>query len=197
MKNVLFLLFLALCGIQLFIPAQMAWSAKDVLTSGEIFKFKTIPVDPNDPFRGKYVTLRFEEARYTFDTLQWQEWQSYDTFYAYLYKDAQDFARISELSPSIPIDETPYFIVKKGYTTQYKDSVSVRLDFPFDRFFMEESKAPAAERIFRDASRDAQEQTYATVRIKNGDAVLEDVMVNEVSLRELAEEEVRNEVSKN
>ena len=193
MKNIFFILFLILCAIQLFIPAEMAWSAKDVLLNGQVFKFKTIPVDPNDPFRGKYVTLRFAEEQFTVDTLQWQEWQSYDTFYAFLEEDQDGFAEIEVLTPYQPPEDTSYLVTKKRFSTRYKDSVTVQLQFPFERFYMEESKAPVAERIFREASRDAQEQTYAVVRLQNGKSVLEDVRINEQSLRVLAEEEVQTQ----
>lgn len=191
MKNIIFLLFILLCAAQLFVPAQMAWSAKDVLVNGEVFKFKTIPVDPNDPFRGKYITLRFTEQIYTLDTLTWNDWQRNETFYASLGLDAAGFATIDYLSPYSFTSEKSYLVVKKKYATTYKDSVSIQLQFPFERFYLEENKAPIAERIFRDANRTAREQTYALVRIKDGEAVLEDVRIGEQSLRDLAQEELQ------
>ncbi|HMB62545.1 MAG TPA: hypothetical protein VKN36_05700, partial [Eudoraea sp.] len=58
-------------------------------------------------------------------------------------------------------------------------------DYPFDRFYMEESKANEAELTYRQSQRDTSKITYALVRIKNGEAVLKDVMIDGISIREL------------
>ncbi len=67
------------------------------------------------------------------------------------------------------------------------------INYPFTRYYMEESKAKAAELAHRRSLRNDQEVTYALVNIKNGDAVLKDVMINGVSVKELAGEEGGND----
>ena len=51
---------------------------------------------------------------------------------------------------------------------------------------MEESKAPIAEKIYRDARIDTSKVCYALVYLRKGEASLADIMLNEQSLRELA-----------
>ena len=53
--------FVLVALMQLFVPANMIWSREKVLNEGKIYKFKTAPIDPNDPFRGKYISLNFEQ----------------------------------------------------------------------------------------------------------------------------------------
>ncbi|MBK6341440.1 MAG: GDYXXLXY domain-containing protein [Flavobacteriales bacterium] len=54
------LLFLGIALAQLAVPAWMIAGRERVLSQGEVFKFKTAPIDPRDPFRGEYVRLDFE-----------------------------------------------------------------------------------------------------------------------------------------
>ena len=58
-KRNLILLLLLVC-LQLFVPAKMIYDHEAILNKGKVFKFKTAPVDPSDPIRGKYITLQFE-----------------------------------------------------------------------------------------------------------------------------------------
>jgi len=61
MNNRLIILvaFIVLCSAQLYFPAKIVYDNTMVLNQGTIWKFQCEPVDPNDPFRGKYITLRF------------------------------------------------------------------------------------------------------------------------------------------
>jgi uncharacterized membrane-anchored protein len=54
------LLFVALVAAQAVLPlALIAWN-EQALASGTHVTLKTAPVDPVDPFRGRYVTLNYE-----------------------------------------------------------------------------------------------------------------------------------------
>ena len=53
---------------------------------------------------------------------------------------------------------------------------------------MEESKAYEAEQIYIENQIDSSKKTYALVSIKNGDAVLKDVLIDGVSIREVVKE---------
>jgi len=55
----------------------------------------------------------------------------------------------------------------------------------FDKFYLEEYKAPCAETLYRESNRDSKNRTYALVRIFKRDAVIEDVFVNDTSIHKL------------
>jgi len=53
--------FFVLVFVQLFVPFSMIFDQESVKDEGLAFKFKTRPVDPYDMFRGKYITLSYEQ----------------------------------------------------------------------------------------------------------------------------------------
>ena len=62
----------------------------------------------------------------------------------------------------------------------------VYFTLPFDRYYLEETKAPKAEQTYREQNRRNQTNgnTYAVVRIKNGDAALADLYVADKPIRD-------------
>ena len=67
------------------------------------------------------------------------------------------------------------------------------IDYPFDRYYMEESKAYDAELTYRKSQLDTSQIAYALVSIKDGEAVLKDVLINGVSIREIVIKERENQ----
>ena len=155
--------FVLLALVQLLIPARMIWEQEHILKKGTEYKFKTAPVYPNDPFRGKYITLSYEAS--SFNVANEMDWEYGQTIYVVLTTDQKGFAKIASITSEVPI----------GY--------------PFDRFYMEESKAQPAEITYRNSQRDTTTTTYALVRVKNGKAVLKDVLIDGVPIKELVGKE--------
>lgn len=188
MKNIKlkygFILFIIIALAQLFVPAQMIFSQESVLTQGKAYKFKTQPVDPSDPFRGKYITLRYDiNSAITNDTL----WERKQEVYVYLKEDSLGFAMVKEVS-RMPLTLNNDYVVAE-VISYYANQKKLRFNLPFNRFYMEESKAKPAEDAYREAQRDSlPNNIYGLVYIKDGEAVLEDVLVNEVSIADYVEE---------
>jgi uncharacterized membrane-anchored protein len=183
--------WLAVLGIvflaQLFVPAKMAYNQEDILKTGKLFKFRTEPIDPSDPFRGKYVSLDFANSDYTVKNAD--KWNKLDFFYAILGTRPDGFAKVVAFSVDKP-QEGDY--VKVGRQWAFGKNV-VHISFPFDRFYMNEHKAPMAEKLYLKAtvishSTDLK-PAYAKVYIKNGGTVLDDVIVDGKSLREISIEQ--------
>jgi hypothetical protein len=63
---------------------------------------------------------------------------------------------------------------------------SIRIDIPFNRFYMDENKAPRPKRLAREATRNT--NCWANARILNGKAGIEDVFAEGQSLRDLTTE---------
>ena len=176
-KRTLLLLFI-LIALQLFVPGKMIYDHESILNNGQIFKFKTAPVDPSDPFRGKYIVLRFDESR--FQTFEKGPWYSNQEVFATLENDKKGFAKILNVSRTKP-DVGIYLKTKVDYF-QPGDSAFLNLDFSFTTFYMEESKAGPAETAYFEAARDTNSVTYASVSVFNGEAVISNVFINDVPL---------------
>jgi len=190
MKNMktiyIFGIFVALALVQLFIPAQMIWGREQVLKEGIAYKFKTRPVDPNDPFRGKYITLNYKlNSVETKDTL----WTRNEDIYVKLSKDSLGFATVNKVSRS-KFDVSDDFVKAKVRWYNSREH-TVNSDLEFDRYYMEASKAYDAEVAYVESLRDSlpENDTYAIVHVKNGEAVLADVIINEMSIKDYVDKE--------
>ncbi len=174
--------FILMVIAQWFVPARMILQLENVISGGHEFRFRTAPVDPNDPFRGKYITLS-----YLNNDIPVEEgvWQNGDAVYVQLKTDSAGFAIISSLSNDEPTDTDAYINAYISYVGW--DSIhTAYIQYPFDRYYMEEKKAPVAEQIYNEASRNQEKVTWAVVMVDRGRAVLKDVMIDGVPIRELA-----------
>jgi uncharacterized membrane-anchored protein len=147
------------------------------LRHGRQFRFRTAPVDPYDAFRGRFVALQFEQnsAPVPVD----EKLAMNQKVYADLAEDEHSFARIDKVSADRPSDET-YVQCRVNSIT---DSL-VYLQFPFDRYYMDEKLAPAAEAAYLEHSRREVRDVYVTVRVKDGNAVLEELYIAGMPIRE-------------
>jgi len=181
-RNIVVFAFLALVMAQLTVPVQMIFHNNDILTNGQLYKFKARPIDPYDAFRGKYIHLNFEESTlYTKDSIIDSE-----NYVAVLGTDKKGFAKITKLRRK-PIENETYMNLKSLYS--YKASETdkrffVTLNFPFDRFYMNEYKAPKAEETYNSSVRDSSKNIYALVAVKEGEAIIKDVMIDGIPIKD-------------
>ncbi len=175
-KKITWLCFGLLVLLQLWAPASMIVQKEAVLRSAKTFKFRTAPVDPNDPFRGKYIMLRFDESSflYTGPII----WERGDKIYIHIQNDEKGFAKIHAVSRQRPASSLDYILAEVDYIIS-DDTKKVAILWPFERFYMEESKALPAEKVYQQSASDSSQITYALVKVKAGDAVLEDVFIND------------------
>ncbi len=173
--------FVLLALVQLFVPSLMIWEQEDILISGNVYKFKTRPIDPTDPFRGKYITLQYEIDYFPIaDTA----YRYGDQIKVYIEKDSAGFATVSAISKE-PLQTNNDYVEAK-VTGNYKNAIHFKL--PFDRFYMEETKAYDAEKAYVETNRDTiKNNVYALVYIKEGKSVLKDVIIDGIPIQEYVE----------
>ncbi len=175
-KKILWICFGLLVLLQLYTPAAMIWNREAVLKTGKAFKFKSAPVDPNDPFRGKYIVLSFAENSFKLNAPA--NWESGETIYVLLGNDSAGFAKIISVQAAKPLAGADFIKATVNYFSG-SGTKEVFIEWLFSRFYMEESKAYNAEQEYIKSSADSSSITYALVKVKNGDAVLENVFIND------------------
>lgn len=186
MKKILVVAFPLMCLAQWFIPGKMIYDQEATLNHGTVYKFKTQPIDPTDPFRGSYITLNFESSIVVVDDSK--EWRRGEEVFVTLKNNSGGFAQIDSISRTIP-QGRDYFAAEIEYVSDYETPYTVRLTLPFQRFYLEESKAPEAERLYWEAlQNDSSQVAYAVVSIQNGNAALKDVMINDRSIVDIVRE---------
>lgn len=188
-KNLLLSLFLLSAAVQLYVPAQMILSKEDVLKTGKEFRFKTRPIDPNDPFRGKYITLFFEENSFLLDRTA--EWKNPSEFYVVVVEDAFGFAQIAYVTEEEPAGTQDYFLASTSSSISNEQGTTLFIDFPFSKYFMEESKAQEAEVAVWESHSDSTQSTYAVVAVKEGDSALKNVFINGTPINKVVQERMK------
>lgn len=182
MKKLILISFVLVCLAQWYVPGAMIATREDVVRNGTPFRFRTEPVDPSDPFRGKYITLSFQATTFPRDT--GVEWRSGQNVFVVLREDKNGFAQIGDVV-KVPPEAHDFVEAEVAYTSQ--DDIIIQ--YPFERFYLEESKASAAETVYREGNaRDSTQITYARVRVKGGKAVVEDVIINDRSIVDIVRE---------
>jgi uncharacterized membrane-anchored protein len=191
MKNIVLIGgFLIMVVAQWYVPGQMIMYKEKILSTGKEFRFRTEPYDPYDAFRGKYVHLAFSQTSIQVKDSTYYE--QGEKIYALISTDTSGFARITGVTKDEPGEETDYLEVTAGYV--YTDSITtVSFNYPFDRFYMEESKAEHADAAYMEAQRDTSKITFALVRIQKGEGIVEDVIIDGKPIREVAIERQKAE----
>ena len=180
-RSLIVALFVLLAAAQLGVPLQMIVARERTLREGRPYRFRTAPVDPYDAFRGRYVAINVDLSGGT-DTNRWSwgrrlsvtnaSFQSGQRVFALLAEGTNGFARISGLSPERPA-ATDFIRVRVTWVS----GGDVNLELPFDRYYMNEKRAPAAEQAYREHSRRGTNDACVVVRVRDGSAVLEQLLI--------------------
>lgn len=177
------LLFIVMAIAQLGVLAWIILGQERILKQGEVFLFKTAPVDPRDPFRGEYVRLDFaaEEGPWTMpDTMAYGR----SDYYAVLATDSEGYATVTTLLTNAP-EAGPYIKVK---AMSWGGKQIDRIMLPFDRYYLQEGDGPRTEDLLQPTWNEGEVTpglpAHAVVRVLDGEAVVEDLIVDGKPLRE-------------
>lgn len=190
--RLIFALFVALAIVQIAVPSGQIMKHEDILRTGKVYKFRTAPVDPYDAFRGRYVALNFADTVAILRRGEKIEYRA--SAYVTLQKDEAGFVKFGEIS-GVPPVSGDYLRVKYLYASG-TDGTKADFRLPFDKFFMEETKAPRAEAAYikhgnrRDRTID---NTYVIVRVKGGRGVIEDLYIADQPILDFLAREVEKQ----
>ena len=182
-KKTILIIFIFAAIAQLAVPISMIYKKEFVSKGGEIYKFQTRPIDPYDPFRGKYITLNFD--RKPIEVENTEEWENGEMAFFTIKKDSLGYAEVFGISKSKP--KNGDFLKMKVYI-YHRGNIGKTISYtlPFDRFYMNEDGALNAEIEYKKANRNSnKENAYAIVKILDGEHVLEDVIIGGVSAKDL------------
>lgn len=185
LKMLIWPAFIIMVLAQIYVPAKMISHNENIINHGQEFKFLTRPIDPTDPLRGKYITLDFAEN--PIRVTNSEDWKRGETIYLGINNDAKGFAQVISSSKTKPNNSMDFIEAKASYRAGV-DGNQIFINYPFDRYYMEESKAYDAEKIHRESGSNNRKTTYAVVAVKDGEAVLKDVMIDGIPIRELVKE---------
>ena len=170
MKMLRILIFGVVALAQLAVPATMVWQRDQTLKQGRIWKFRTAPVDPVDVIRGRYIALRFTAEEFAAPA---KFEAGNNSVYAVLKEGTDGFANIDHLTTepmatddAVPVDSVWWYGGKQ------------EVRFPFNKFWLAEANAAAAERAYVENNRRDNQNAYVTVRVRRGDAALDQLYID-------------------
>ena len=184
-QRVLLSLFIGVAIVQLLVPGSMIYSREMTLRNGDQVRFRTTPVDPYDPFRGRFVALGLEAT--TAPVPEGVKVKPGQRVYAHLGVDEAGFTTLTALSLERP-EKVSYIRVR----VRSVQGRTAHLRLPFDRYYLEESVAPEAEHAYRRHSRRDTRDAYITVRVRDGQAVLEELYIAGKPLLEFLAQEAQS-----
>ena len=170
MKYWRLIVFVLVAFAQLAVPGSLIWKREHTLRQGNVWKFRTAPVDPVDVFRGRYVALRFDVE--TQEVSPPPNSNSGDTIFVTLKSNAEGFAEIDQVLATKPAGDDFMEARLLGKT----------ITLPFDKYWVTERDAPAAETAYRNLSRRGNQNAYVSVRVFRGDAAIEQLYLDGLPL---------------
>lgn len=166
MKHWRLVVFLLVALAQMAVPASLIWKREQTLRRGSVWRFRTAPVDPVDAFRGRYVALEFEEeSRQIAPPAGASDRRA---VFVTLRQTPEGFAEIDRISTSEPPGDDFIKVELHGTT----------VSLPFDKYWVTERDAPAAEIAYREQSTREKRNAFVTVRVFKGDAALEQLYLD-------------------
>ncbi|MFK7807130.1 MAG: GDYXXLXY domain-containing protein [Saprospiraceae bacterium] len=162
--------------LYLWYPYSMIRGQEKILDNGTSYKFKPRPVDPVDAFRGRYIILNYDI--FTLNRISEDSFNcNYgDEVYAILAEDSEGFAYLSDISLNLP-DGKDYLIL--SCNNIWEDKINLKAPENMRKYFLNESIAPEAERIYnqllRGRSSSDSVYVYVDTKVYNGSVLLEQV----------------------
>ncbi len=171
-----YLVVLALL-LQLAIPLKMILSQEIIRRDGVEIRLRCAPVDPADPFRGRYVAIAYDNKSVKGIQPKNEEhlindvyrgnlcWAQFDKGENGEYK----LIRLAKEPSSVGI----WIKTRNARVWRHeKETLPISIELDQDRFYMNEKAAPAAEAAY---NRRKWKDVYATLRVHNGNVVLVDL----------------------
>lgn len=162
--------------IYLWVPFNMIQSVQKVLKEGTVYRFKSIPVDPYDAFRGRYIILNIGSSVISVDQAK-EKFNRQQTVYLGIKVDENGFANFENAFAEIPEGQD---YVKTTVAHVSPNSITIRFPENMKQYFINEKLAPLAEKTYRELTRNNRTQpdainAYLDVRILEGTVVIEEL----------------------
>jgi|GEM_PF-445526 len=196
MNNLKLKLFLCLAVIQLIPPAWLIIDNEITVYKGQTVKFEVEPFDPYDAFRGRYLYFSLVENEAAVPV--GMDLKQSSAVYAIYDISADGFARLAGISDK-PVNGKLSLRAKTSYSYKKGEGLHVRLNFDFQKYYLEETLAPKADALFRKIGRhDVNKVKHAWIvtKIRGNSLVVDDFMIDgmpiEVYVKQKLDEETGN-----
>lgn len=170
---------------QWLLPLSGIWQHERVISRGTLVKIECGAPDPYDPLRGRYLAVRPTQSSVS-KPEGFPRGGGFTPVWATLEAGDDGLARIRSVSLELVSGPTVIPLTARWCgTTNGTDVIS--LEWPFDRFYLNERLAPDADKLVAEWSRD-RKKTVAEVHLLDSRAILTDILLDGVSIREVVKQ---------
>lgn len=167
-------------AFQLAAVGWMIYRYQQVREKGILYRFLLEPIDPADPFRGRYLQLSFAADRVS--VCNYSSERSAQEIYVSMGTDSLGFAKTVKAGWEKPSSGDYLIITNPDFYDIENNCAQARLRYNFDRWYMNEKRAPLAETRLTNALTREGTRCWLAVRIREGKAVAEELYVNDTAL---------------
>lgn len=192
--------------------ATLAWmliQRELTLRCGTACLLETAPVDPFDAFRGRYVSLAFNDLGSATVPEEQRKWQRGTSVWLSLQTNDSGVARIDSVSRTHPdgisiktrisYSNDEYKAIEPTVTNRWGHAETRKTgntilrfnDLPCNRYYLPERIASQAEQAYFEANRQRsgdgnvpRQNAHAKVRVWRGNVVIEDLLIGGIPIRE-------------
>ena len=156
-----------------------------MIARGTLVKIECAAPDPYDPLRGRYLAVRPAQSTVS-EPNGFPDGGGMVSVWATLEAGEDGLARIKSLS-LVPVSGPNVIAATARSSGTTNGTDTIRLAWPFDRFYLNGRLAPDADKLVAELRRDGK-RTVAEVRLLDGQAILTDILLDGVSVRELVKQ---------
>jgi uncharacterized membrane-anchored protein len=190
---------------QFAVVGWMIFNKERTLRDGTQFRFIIDPVDPYDAFKGRFVRLGIPSREIQISTNKYERGES---VYVTLGTDTNGFSRLADLTHTKPGGQAFFKTRVSSCYERYAEFTNnlqevreknakpktvwrgtgkwnVRIDVPFDEYYLPEGIAPEADKTVRQAASHSgknEHQAVVLVRFLNGNTAVEGLEIDGVPL---------------
>ena len=186
-KKLLFSAFILVCLAQLFVPWQMIRQQPNFAAPGAEFKFK-IDSKLNEgsnhtgaSIRGKFIWLEFEQARLKITDKK--VWEPDEGVFVLFTRDSLGFAKIESVTKTKPVNNVDW--VRARVWINWRDTTTLHINYPFNQYYIKDTNPNDVETIIKNGLNDSLKFNYLSVKIRENQFQVEDLIINEVSFKEM------------
>jgi hypothetical protein len=170
---------------QWLLPLSGIWQHERVISRGTLVKIECGAPDPYDPLRGRYLAVRPAQSTVS-EPEGFPDGGGMVPVWAALEAGEDGLARIKSLS-LVPVSGPTVIALTARNSGTTNGTDTIWLAWPFDRFYLNERLAPDADKLVAERSRDGK-KTVAEVRLLDGQAILTDILLDGVSIRDVVKQ---------
>ena len=180
--KLLVMFFAVMVLAQLYVPVSMVVSSEKVLSEGVEYKFKIDTHEIAGSIHNDLIRLPFENN--SIAVKDKDNWKKFEPAFVSISTDNEGFAIISAISKSRPPGDAVFFKARVNHVEERPDKVVVTL--PFEVYYPETGFSEEESERYRKILSDTTRNVYALVKVLNGKALLQDIFVDDIPLKEAA-----------